>query len=862
MKKGMRKLIAIASIVTTLCGMTGGGLIACGDPDKESNKPGGTTEKQDVYTLNSIFSLTPTKWSPHTWETDDDNTILQYTTMGFYDVQLNADGTGYEWVSEMASDFPKDVTSQYVGKYGIESDDERKVWEIPLNKNAKWDDGTPIKADDYVYSLKQLLDPDMLNRRSDSYTGGGFTIYGAKDYLYSHTMYTYETVASQGYKTNAEAIAANAEFFVDVAYLWGAKGSPKVTATSPLTIDYGTKIDKWLAYKDATTYFDINAFAADNKSYMNADGTVNTTKIADDGLDVSKYLFNAKTVYDAYGAALEVGTSGAKYVSIRVENTNTDASFDNVGIEKKDDYTIVVAVTDEQDDFYVKYYLSSNWLVKKDLYEACKVKTGNLVSSRYCTSKETTPSYGPYKLTSFTHDSEFKLVFNPEWYGYNDGKHEGQFQTTSMNYRYLSSASAHETAKTMFFKGQVDDLELSSDAEYTTFSSTSCYNVYPESFTMQFFMTTNEQYLESESTATENHRPLSLATFRKALSYSFDRTAYCNAYYPASQPGFGILNYMYSIDGNTGELYREQDAAKKASLRYSEFTENQDGSWTSRNGVEFDTLDDAYEAITGYDPAYAAELFERAYAEAKAKGIYKDGEKVVLELRSAGDKPSAMFTGTIAMFNEDIKDALALCKNPTFASVELKVGTSTSEDEYNAELSAGRIDISYSGWGGAAFNPWGVIYGSYIDPANSHNYGFDSLSKTIDITIKYNNRDVTASLYDWSCWLDNHQEDRDYDTVNLFKTLGIRVGEADIDFRVEVLAECELAQLNTAVNIPLYYQSVGALNSAKYKNGCDAYLPLIGFGGIRHITFNYTNSQWSAWVAKQGGDLEQYYKTH
>ncbi len=884
MKKGLRKLVAMTSIVATLGAMTGGGLVACGNDDAGTNDEGN-------YTYNAIFSATPTTWSSHTWETNDDSVILGFTTMGLYDVQLNKDKTSYEWVPEMAAGDPVDVTSQYAGQYGIKTGDQRKVWEIPLNRAATWDDGTPITADDYVYSMKQLLDPDMLNRRSDSYTGGGFTIYGAKNYLYGHTPIIYESVASHGYASNAEAVAAGETLYIDMINFYGAEGAPAVaewnieygepvpdpdnpdaTPTRPvlncsLTMDYDKVVtDQWTAYTDTTMYFDLGYFAQKAPEYMNADGTINTSKVAQDKLDFSDYLFSAKMLYDAYGSKdLDVGGGAEQFIAIKVENANLDYSFDNVGIKKKDDYTIVLAVTDEQDDFYIKYYLSSNWIVKQDVYERCKVTTGNLVSSTYCTSAATTPSYGPYKLVSFTRDSEFKLVTNPNWYGYTDGNHEGQFQTTCIKYRYVSPQTAHSTTKELFFRGEVDELSLSGAAEYQTFGTSSSYNVYPDSYTMQFFMSTNSSYLEKESSATENHRPLQLASFRKAISYSLDRKAYCDAWEPASQPGFGLLNYMYSIDGNTGELYREQSAAKKASLRYAGFTEGEDGKWSSYNGTKFDTLDEAYDAITGYDPDYAASLFQQAYNEAKAQGLYKDGEPVVLELRSSGQTASEMFNGTAEMFNKNIADAIKKCPaGTTFSSVTLKVGTSTSQAEYSAAVKKGEMDISFSGWGGATFNPWGVIYGSYIDPANSNNFGFDTMSKGIDITVKKGNEDITESLYNWARWLDNHQDDSDYDggaAHNLYKKLG-RVGESDMDFRVAVLAECELAQLNTAVNIPLFYQSTGSLNSAKYNNGCDQYLPLIGFGGIRHFEYNYTNSEWSNWVRQQGGNLEDYYKTN
>ncbi|MCM1367691.1 MAG: ABC transporter substrate-binding protein [Roseburia sp.] len=854
MKKGLKKLIAVASAISML-GATAGGLAAC-NKDKGDGGPT-TTVKEDVYTYNATYSLSPSTWSPHTWETNDDSVILGYTTMGLYDVQLNADADGYEWVCEMASAFPVDVTSDYVGKYGISAGDTRKVWEIALNENAYWDDGTKITADDYIYSMKELLNPDMLNRRADSYTGGGFVLYGAKDYLYSHTTETYETIASQGYATVSAALTAHADVYIDVWSWWGMQGGEKVV-DGDVTDDV---CPQWLSVTDETNIYLDPAYYDDL-----AEGKCTEADIGD-------YYVTGKDVFDYtwanYASYFEVGADYNQYLSIKVANTNLDDNFDHVGIEKKDDYTIVMAGTDELDDFYSKYYFSSNWLVKKDVYEACKVSTSGLISSTYCTSKETTPSYGPYVLSKYTRDVEFQLTYNPNWYGYSDNKHEGQFQTTSLNYRFLASSSAHATTKELFFEGKVDGLDFETDDEYQTYGSSKHYNIYPESYTMQLFMTTNTQYLEQESSATENHRPLQLASFRKAISNSINRQAYCAAYYPASQPGFGILNYLYAIDGVTGELYRDQEAAKRTSLAYAQFTEDTStGKWTSFGGTEFDTLDDAYEAITGYDPAYAAELFQQAYTEAKQQGLYTDGEDVVIEMVSAGQSASAMFSGTVNMFNQNIAAALALCPaGTTFKSVTIKVGTSASQEEYKARQKAGEMDISYSGWGGATFNPWGVIFSSYIDPANSNNWGFDALSKTINIDIQVeggtkNGQTVTASLYDWAAWLDNHQANSDYDTKNLYTELGMAVGNATTEFKVKVLAACELAQLNTTLNIPLYYQSIGSLDSAKVSNGADQYLPIIGFGGIRHVKYNYTNSEWTAWVSAQGGNLENYYKTN
>lgn len=124
---------------------------------KKDDKPnGGKTEPAAKYTYRSAASNSPTTWNPHTWENNTDSIILNFTTIGFYDVQLNADKNGYEFVPEMAAAFPVDVTSEYVGKYGVKAGDTGKVWKIALNPNAKWNDGTAITADDYIGSLKTI----------------------------------------------------------------------------------------------------------------------------------------------------------------------------------------------------------------------------------------------------------------------------------------------------------------------------------------------------------------------------------------------------------------------------------------------------------------------------------------------------------------------------------------------------------------------------------------------------------------------------------------------------------------------------------------------------------------------------------
>lgn len=137
----------------------------------------------------SISSTGGMNWSPHNWQTTSDGHILEYTTTGFYRFAPNSDLSGWTIVDEMAQGAPRDVTSEYVGSFGITAGESARAWKIDLNPNACWANGTAINADTYLYSYKELLNGKMMNRRADSLYSGNFAIVGAKEYLYGKTTW-------------------------------------------------------------------------------------------------------------------------------------------------------------------------------------------------------------------------------------------------------------------------------------------------------------------------------------------------------------------------------------------------------------------------------------------------------------------------------------------------------------------------------------------------------------------------------------------------------------------------------------------------------------------------------------------------
>ncbi len=271
--------LVIAGSVTPSQGNTGGSVtynqVYPGNGSRDYTDPA-------TYTLfESISSTTGLKWAPHTWETSDDSYILNYTSMGFYDLVLNESGDGFTIVDEMAVGPPEDVTQDYVNRFGIQTGDTARAWRITLNPAACWDNGETINADTYIYSYRELLDGKMMNRRADSLYAGDFSIVGAKEYLYGNCTWEDVGILKTGEYELVLITAApvsDPSFYVPynlsstfLVYepLWEAcktgfdKNGKPVSADSPeavtVSTNYATSVDTSISYGPyKLTYFELD----------------------------------------------------------------------------------------------------------------------------------------------------------------------------------------------------------------------------------------------------------------------------------------------------------------------------------------------------------------------------------------------------------------------------------------------------------------------------------------------------------------------------------------------------------------------------------------------------------------------------
>lgn len=787
--------------ITLEAAPVGGGTISTDVYANEAGKDY-TDEKEYTYTSYTTALTSNSNWNPHTWETNEDSDLLDMMTIGFYSFYLNSDATGYSIVPEMAADYPVDVTSEYVGSYGVEEGETAKAWRIALNQDATWQDGTPINADTYIYSMQQQLNPKMLNRRADSYYDGDFSIVNAKNYLYSAKAGETAYVAIKD--TVANLLDAGEELYIDMWNFWGMEGAVDAD---------GNECPQYWSITDETMYRDT---AVEDEN-------------GDEAWVSGQYMWEN---YLQDGAAYEAYQSDY----VMTATIQEGAEWDEVGLKKIDDYTIdiILEAPVAEAAFYMPYNLSSTWLVYEPMYEACKTfydaegvavateEEAATVNTNYCTSLETTIGYGPYKLESFELDKQYTFVRNDEWYGYRDGKHTGMYQTDNYTVKVIAD---HATVMMAFESGEISSISLDA-TDMEKYASSEYIHYTPQSYTTKLSFNTDYEKLLSRGT---NSQLLVVDEFRQGFAMAIDAGAFASAYTAAGTAGFGILNYMYVYDPFTGATYRDNEAAKEVLVDIYGLTYGE--------GEDYATLDEAYAAMTGYDMAAAQECMKTAYDKAVAAGIYDGTSPIELEFRVYAN--DTVYTQMFTYFDTQLKEA---CVGTGFeGKVSLKMTVDT--DYYETNYSGG-ADMIFTTWGGSSMSPFGTFYRCYCDAAdgsgNQMEYGFDTTE--VMVTYEVDGTEMTASLQDWANWGNGADVDSITPTLGAF---------ADYSYatRCAFMAGVERGLLTYYTTVPLYYRNVASLLSQQCNYAADSYVQLVGFGGLASLTYNYDDAEWADYLA-------------
>lgn len=811
-QKKLLMLIAMV-LVVVLCASV---LTACkkdkGNDDRNVTKPGTGWEDPKMYTMREYTSQMPSQWCTILSSDNVNNEMESYFTSAFYEFNYKFDANGKivpgaYTVEYSAATKLEDVTKKYAGQYGLAADAEKgQAFAMTLRNDLKWDDGTPIKATDFVYSMSQQLSPKYLFATASNYYSGNYVIHNAQNYV------------KQGQKGMFPAYSVMKEYNVadDAKLIYSTTNSrvaEKGFTPEVIVVEFGI---------EGMTVEKINALNGKSLADIKKDATLNETWEALLGAwktDPNEELDFFETEYE-YPAM----------------------DFSEVGYFVGDNEYELVMVIDgtlnpldaEGNLTYEAGYYFSGWpLVKKDLWERCEDQSKTPYANSYCTTLEKSASWGPYKLTNYQDQKTYTVSRNDKWFGYGLPQYANQYQTDAI---VTEKIEEWDTAWLAFQKGNLDGIgmDVKIAADYRT--SKRAYFT-PETYTFDL----NIQSNATSKTDKRNNLLLNYADFRKAISLSLDRDDYCAKNNPSSQAALGLLNSMYYNDVENGKVYRDSIQAKEAILNAYGATKNADGSWKVGETTYTD-IEDALDATTGYNLTLARQLVENAVAQAKKDGKYSDGDEIIL---TYGIETQTANTDRVKNWFQAAFDNMT-----KGTSIEGKVKIEYfmfSSATWSKQFEDGEYDLCFSAWGNAPFNPAYLLCETQISEDNRYAKKWDP--KTVSVTVKatpdavHKDGIYTYNLEQWRLIL----QGKDGCPVN-FKNF-------PMEDQLTALGAVETAILKEYYSIPVFSRYSASLMGYKVDYISYEYNTFMGYGGIRYMTFNYDDTAWAEFVASNNNIL-------
>ena len=831
MKKLLALLLAVVMVVCVFAGCqptTPGSSSTPSTPTTPSTPDplANIVEWTGDYTYTDWVTTLSANWNPHTYQTNDESYPISFLAAGLYDFIFNdalnpvegkEEYEGYVIIPEMAAGLPVDVTEAVKAahpEFNIPSDQTAGfAYTIDLNQNATFQDGTKITAKDYVESMKRLLDPKLQNYRAGGYYESSFCIAGAEFYANQGNTVTISlgsVIKNEGLADMAALVAkyGDAKAFINWKYSFGAK------------IDYTTG----------------EATAPENK-VVDAEKSLK---------DMLPWFVDAAVKYN--GATEEVANEWA-FDELYIEWTYpSNVEYSTVGLYESGEYQITLVLGRSMAGFNLLYNLTSNWLVKTDLYDACLKETDGVWTSTYNTSVETTCSYGPYKMTDYQTDKGMHFAKNENWYGHSDKVHVYQdpvdgkiyrmYQTSEIDTQVVAEVA---TAKMMFLKGELMTYGLQSE-DFADYRDSEWCHFSPGQSTFFIILNGNMPAIQQRESAEDFDKSkfdlemLTLTSFHRAMGLTYDKSKFIETQIPSDSPAFGLIGNAYIYDPASGATYRSTDAAKKVLCEvYSVDT------------TKFESLDDAVASITGYDPIVAKEWYNKAYTEGIEKGYITDADNdgkcdQTIEITYAtSGAVSEKLTKRLDYMSDE---ANKVTEGTPFEGKIKFVPSAPLGNAWSDNVKAGLVDTVLGGWTGSMMDPFGLIE-VYTNPA----YQYDAAwwdSTTVDMTLTIDGKEITMNLDEWTKALNGVVVEKDGVQYNFGE------GQTAADNRLAILAGIEKQVLLTYNYLPLSEEGSMALLSKKAFYIIEDYNPVLGRGGIAYLRYNYDDAAWAAYVAEQG----------
>ncbi len=840
----MKKFLALALAVIMVLS-----LAACGTPATPTTEPttkpttaptenttAPTTEPTEPATYTYDVNLTefPTLWNPHTYTTSTSSSIMGYISDSLYAFDYNEDETGFALVPSMAAEEPIDITADYIGQYGIEEGDFNQVYKIVLRQDLAWEDGTPINAHSYVESAKRLLNPVAKNFRADGMYTGSIVIYNAENYL-KQGGYGYGNMISANYGDD-EYVAMDA-FTTNEAGAFYVEGKGDVW----FNINMG---GNWSS-NSLTDYYNAGYLGAVEEQWnaIVAAADAETGYVAVNA-DIAAKLADVIAVLHGFPTAADYAAAAGDYAYQEWEEfcfygmDYAAMDFSEVGLFALSDYELVYVLTAPSAGFDLKYALPDGYLVHLETYDACEsVDENGLYTNTYGTSVETTKSFGTYNMVSFQADKEVHFVRNDNHFTVADG----HYQTTDVIIHCVPEAA---TRLQMLISGELDTYGLQKEdmdtyllSDYTYLSQSASvwgmvFNPHLDNLTLK----------QAEAGENINKTILTILEFRQAMCYGINRTEFSLATMPTCTPTFGLMTDSHVVDTENGLGYRSTDAAKQVLADVWGLSDD--------IGTLYADLDEAVDSITGYNPELAKQKFDEAYDKAIEQGLMDEDDTVQICIGLPTATSSTYNNGYEFMVNNYTE----LVKGTKLEGKLTFTRDDTIGDAFGERLRDNSVDmLFYVGFTGSELDPFNLM-SVYCDGGNLQ-YDPAVDYKSINLTVKLADGEYTTTVYNWYEIM-NGVTHSIMDAEGNAKDYSCGSADKNPEDRLAILAAYEGAILLNYNFIPLSGDSSAQLVGQQVQYYSEDYLYGVGFGGLKYMTYNYSDAEWADYVASQNGELD------
>lgn len=307
---------------------------------------------------------------------------------------------------------------------------------------------------------------------------------------------------------------------VALAFMAFSCGSTENNGKKVLNLNFGEEgktLDPALSTDVSTG--DLHIFLSegltriDTKTKQPIPGLAEKYEISEDGLTYTFHLrdnlkwsngdpITANDFKFAWTRALDPKTAaGYAYMLYPIENAEEFNSgkvgADKVGINVLDDKTLQVKLHS-----VTPYFLSLTAFVT---YSPVNEKFIKEVGSSFALEADKIISSGPYKIESWTHNSEMKLVKNENYYN------KDAIKIDNVNIKYIADSAASLNA---FKNDEVDFVNLTAEQ----------YEQYKDDPNLNSILMATTWYLEFNN----NHKFLSNKNVRKAISMAINKEEMCS----------------------------------------------------------------------------------------------------------------------------------------------------------------------------------------------------------------------------------------------------------------------------------------------------------------------------------------------